>query len=114
MQNARSPRFDGAPAKAAAVPSALCPGCGQGVDPLRAGHVLALEGRGFHYFCRASCKQDYLRSHGRPQEEDVPTASPPEVAYAIEPANDAIRSSLPSAPDGPTSAVRSTAPTSGD
>jgi Cu+-exporting ATPase len=59
------------------------------VDPLRAGHVAALEGRGFHYFCRAACKQEFLRASGRPQEEDVPTAAPPEVAYALEPANDA-------------------------
>jgi P-type Cu+ transporter len=85
MQNLRSPGFDDAPAKAADVPSALCPGCGQGVDPLRAGHVAALEGRGFHYFCRASCKQDFLRASGRPQEEDVPTARPPDVAYAFDP-----------------------------
>jgi cation transport ATPase len=34
----------------------------------------------FRYFCDASCKQDYLRGIGRPQEEEVPTASPPEVA----------------------------------
>ena len=108
MQNVRSPGFDDAAAKAADVPSALCPGCGQGVDPLRAGHVAALEGRGFHYFCRASCKQDYLRSRGRPQEEDVPTATPPEVAYALEAANDAVRPSFPSAPEGPTSSIRST------
>ena len=89
MQNLRTPRFEKAPARAADVSSALCPGCGQAVDPLRAGHVAALEGRGFHYFCRAACKQEYLRANGRPQEEDVPTARPPEVAYDFEPANDA-------------------------
>ena len=59
------------------------------MDPLRAGHVAALEGRGFRYFCHASCKQDFLRANGRPQEEDVPTAAPPEVAYALEALNDA-------------------------
>ncbi|HTB75723.1 MAG TPA: HAD family hydrolase [Polyangiaceae bacterium] len=91
MQNFRSSGFDRAPASAAGVPSALCPGCGQAVDPLRAGHVAALEGRGFHYFCRASCKQEFLRASGRPQEEDVPTAAPPEVSYALDPANDADR-----------------------
>ena len=80
----------------------VCPGCGQGVDPLRAGHVAVLEG-GFRYFCDARCKQRYLSSEGLPQEEDVATARPPEVAYALEPANDAIRPSFPSAPDGPTS-----------
>ncbi len=37
-----------------------------------------LEGA-FHYFCHAGCKQDYLHALGRPQEEDVATASPPAV-----------------------------------
>jgi Cu+-exporting ATPase len=41
--------------------------------------VAVLEGR-FRYFCRADCKQTYLRAHGRPLEEDVPTAKPPDVA----------------------------------
>jgi len=54
------------------------------VDPLRAGHVAVLEGR-FRYFCRAECKQAYLRAHGRPLEEDVPTAKPPEVARILAP-----------------------------
>jgi cation transport ATPase len=49
------------------------------VDPLRAGHVAILEGR-FRYFCRGECKREYLRSQGRPQEEDVATARPPPVA----------------------------------
>jgi cation transport ATPase len=48
------------------------------VDPLRAGHVAFLEGR-FRYFCRAECKQSLLRAQGRPLEEDVATARPPEV-----------------------------------
>jgi Cu+-exporting ATPase len=71
-----APTSSGAPSS-----SAVCPGCGQGVDPLRAGHVAMLGGR-FRYFCRADCKQAYLRSQGRPPEEDVATARPPEVAYA--------------------------------
>jgi P-type Cu+ transporter len=68
------------------------------VDPLRAGHVAILEGRGFHYFCNAACKQDYLRVHGRAPEEDVPTASPPEVAYVFPVANEVgtVRPTLPS------------------
>jgi Cu+-exporting ATPase len=119
MQNVRSPRFDDAPAKAADVPSASCPGCGQRVDPLRAGHVAALEGRGFHYFCRASCKQEYLRAKGRPQEEDVPTASPPEVAYALSPNSGGVAIAASTAPRSngpasvstvPPSAPRSTLP----
>src|SRR6185437_11620303 len=82
MQNVRPAAFDGngAPAPGAS----LCPGCGQPVDPLRAGHVAILEGRGFSYFCDAECKHEYLRSHGQPSQEDVPTAAPPEVRYVTE------------------------------
>src|SRR5580693_2034206 len=61
----------------------MCPGCGERVDPLRAGHVAVLEGR-FRYFCHADCKQAYLQAHGKPLEEDVPTAKPPEVARILE------------------------------
>ena len=68
------------PASSGPAPAlASCPGCGQGVDPLRAGHVAILGDR-FHYFCRPSCKQEYLRAQGRPLEEDVATSRPPEVA----------------------------------
>ncbi|MGH7438151.1 MAG: hypothetical protein ACRENE_20905, partial [Polyangiaceae bacterium] len=56
-----------------------CPGCGQSVDPLRAGHVAVLEG-GFRYFCNAACKQRFLSAAGLPQEEEVATAAPPAVA----------------------------------
>lgn len=75
-----SPPSSGAPTSLV-VPSssALCPGCGQGVDPLRAGHVAMLDGR-FRYFCRAECKKAYLVSQGRPQDEDVATMRPPPVA----------------------------------
>src|SRR5260370_25006306 len=58
---------------------AACPGCGRGIDPLRAGHVSILEGR-FQYFCGASCKQRYMELRGRASEEDVETAQPPSVA----------------------------------
>jgi Cu+-exporting ATPase len=98
MQNARTSDFDLPPARAAGEPpsepasgvsgatsgpvsSTFCPGCGHAVDPLRAGHVAVLEGRGFTYFCDALCKRDYLSARGRPQDEDVATASPPEVQY---------------------------------
>jgi cation transport ATPase len=50
------------------------------VDPLRAGHVAVLEGR-FRYFCNADCKQAYLSAQGRPPEEEVATARPPEIAF---------------------------------
>jgi cation transport ATPase len=74
-----APEGGGAPSS---IPASTCPGCGKRVDPLRAGHVAALEGRGFHYFCRASCKDEYLRAQGRPAEDDVETARPPDVEYA--------------------------------
>lgn len=75
------------------------------MDPLRAGHVAALEGRGFHYFCNPACKQDYLRAQGRPQEEDVPTATPPDVGYGFHHAN-----GLGVAPPSDVGAPRATLP----
>jgi Cu+-exporting ATPase len=87
MQNVRSSAGSIDANGASSLSVSLCPGCGQPVDPLRAGHVAALEGRGFHYFCNPDCKQDYLRAQGRPQEEDVPTAAPPDVGFGFEPAN---------------------------
>jgi Cu+-exporting ATPase len=59
-------------------PEATCPGCGQRVDPLRAGHV-AIRDTGFQYFCRLSCKEDYLRSAGTFFDPDATTAPPPAV-----------------------------------
>jgi cation transport ATPase len=53
------------------------------VDPLRAGHVAVLEGR-FRYFCKSDCKARYLTGLGRPQEEDVATARPPDVMLRLE------------------------------
>ena len=83
MANVRFPSSPdltpGAPVSAVTSSASLCPGCGQGVDPLRAGHVAVLES-GFRYFCDAECKQAYLRSRGRGPEEEIVTARPPEVA----------------------------------
>src|SRR5580658_831599 len=79
MDPARSEDIHGA-AASGGLPACTCPGCGRPVDPLRAGHVAALEDRGFHYFCRAACKDEYLRVRGRPPEEEVETAAPPQVA----------------------------------
>jgi Cu+-exporting ATPase len=55
--------------------------------------VAILQGR-FRYFCGPECKRGYLDAQGRPREEDVSTASPPEVAYrnglvAVDPARPA-------------------------
>jgi cation transport ATPase len=61
------------------------------VDPLRAGHVAVIDG-GFHYFCRAECKQAMLRARGRPLEEDVATARPPDVAHTNGEANGHVSS----------------------
>src|ERR1019366_9067034 len=76
------------------VSATFCPGCGQSVDPLRAGHVAVLESSGFHYFCDALCKRHYLSARGQPQEEDVATASPPDVEYASASPSEAPRSDL--------------------
>ncbi len=82
---------------------ASCPGCGQAVDPLRAGHVAILGDR-FRYFCRPACKQEYLRAQGRPLEEDVATSRPPEVApLASQPA--AAREPVASRPTLPSPLV---------
>ncbi len=56
-----------------------CPTCGKAVDPLRAGRV-ALLGERFHYFCDATCSEQYLGAaphRARLQEE---TQEPPRVA----------------------------------
>jgi Cu+-exporting ATPase len=87
MANARfpgspAPSTSGAPSPSIQSRSGSCPGCGQEVDPLRAGHVAILEGS-FCYFCRPECKQAYLRSQGRQNEEIVVTANPPEVAFEL-------------------------------
>jgi hypothetical protein len=56
------------PVSAPVSSSAVCPGCGKGVDPLRAGHVAILEGR-FRYFCRPECSRPRKRWRrpGRPR-----------------------------------------------
>ncbi len=64
--------------------ASTCPGCGQGLDPLRAGHVAILDGQ-FLYFCGPDCKQAYLKRQGRPPEEEVSTAAPPGVAFGPPP-----------------------------
>src|SRR4030081_3091022 len=92
MANARFPSSPAPPLRAARSASiepgvCNCPGCESPVDPLRAGHVAILEGR-FEYFCHPRCKQLYLEARGRPPEEDVPTARPPEVAHVISAHND--------------------------
>jgi P-type Cu+ transporter len=66
------------PPSSATSSSAMCLGCGEAVDPLRAGHVAVLEGR-FRYFCDAECKRSFLRVEGHALQEDVATAQPPEV-----------------------------------
>jgi P-type Cu+ transporter len=67
-----------APISSAPSSTSTCLGCGEAVDPLRAGHVAVLEGR-FRYFCDAECKRSFVRAQGHPLPEDVATARPPEV-----------------------------------
>lgn len=40
-----------------------CSGCGNLLDPLRAGHVAILDQQ-FHYFCNTDCRADYLAPFG--------------------------------------------------
>jgi Cu+-exporting ATPase len=63
--------------------------------------VAILEGR-FLYFCHADCKRAHFDALGRPQEDNVPTASPPEVAYRNAeggPATSHVRPKFPSNDD---------------
>jgi P-type Cu+ transporter len=75
-------------------PSAACPGCGQPVDPLRAGHVAITDG-GFRYYCTAQCKRLHFETRGAGlRQEDVETAEPPRVAAVTLPAPKANGASI--------------------
>jgi Cu+-exporting ATPase len=113
-----APAANGPASAPASSSPRVCPGCGGAVDPLRAGHVAILEGH-FHYFCHAGCKQQYLRARGRPLEEDVATARPPDVARFVEalaPPSSRARPRFPSSPgqagDGPAPSAVAEAPPS--
>ncbi len=74
------------PSSAAPASSAICPGCGKAVDPLRAGHVAILDGA-FAYFCNAECKQSRFRGPASTLSPDeIETAAPPEVVVLGAPA----------------------------
>lgn len=73
----------------------LCPGCGQAVDVLRAGHVAILEGR-FRYFCDAACKERYLAGAG---SFDAATATPPPVSVTDRAPPVSVRRPAPSFPE---------------
>ena len=60
-----------------------CPGCGKGVDPLRAGHVAISEGV-FLYYCNATCKVVHLQTLAGRLGDDVPTLDPPAVLARAE------------------------------
>jgi len=81
MANASSPRFSSFERvpRSDGPSSSSCLGCDQAIDPLRAGHVAVLGGH-FCYFCRSECKQAYLSALGEPNEEEVTTLRPSEVA----------------------------------
>src|ERR1700734_73720 len=72
------PRASDRGAPSSSPSTQTCLGCGEAVDPLRAGHVAVLEGR-FRYFCDAECKRSFLRGQGGPMPEDVATPRPAEV-----------------------------------
>jgi P-type Cu+ transporter len=74
------------PISVAPSSTSRCLGCGESVDPLRAGHVAVLEGR-FRYFCDAECKRSFLRAQGGPLPDDVATAQPPEVVTRLPPSS---------------------------
>src|SRR4051794_40369875 len=71
--------------------SAICPGCGKGVDPLRAGHVAILDGA-FAYFCNAQCKLERFRGAASTLSPDeILTAEPPPVVIVPTPAPPATK-----------------------
>jgi cation transport ATPase len=59
--------------------ASICPGCGQTIDPLRAGHVAILEG-GFRYFCGPSCKLAFVDASAMRPTLEAFTVDPPPVA----------------------------------
>ena len=65
-----------------AAAESFCPGCGKGIDPLRAGHV-AIIGAQFLYFCDQACKVAHLHAiaDGAALADDVATAEPPPVSF---------------------------------
>ncbi len=73
--------------------AATCPGCGEAVDPLRAGQVAILGGR-FHYFCDAACKARYLDVGAAAAWTQAATAEPPRVEPSSAPAAPPARASL--------------------
>ena len=70
------------PGSGAAASATPCPGCGKGVDALRAGHVAIYDGL-FLYYCDATCKALHLRAIASTLGDDVPTLDPPAVAERL-------------------------------
>src|SRR6188768_1472953 len=48
------------------LPTLPCSGCGDAVDPLRAARV-AIFGERFHYFCSATCREQFAPSAAPPR-----------------------------------------------
>src|ERR1700685_1018583 len=65
-----------------------CGGCGEPLEPLRAGHVAVLGGE-FVYFFALQCKKHSLYTTA--SGADLPTAEPPPVSAAAAPAAPAAR-----------------------
>jgi Cu+-exporting ATPase len=65
------------PSGRSSAPS-LCAGCGNDIDPLRAGHVAILDGA-FRYFCGADCKSAYVDVSSKRVSLEALTVEPPVV-----------------------------------
>src|SRR5579883_1704661 len=94
------PASESGPSSAVERGALRCPGCGRGVDPLRAGHVAVLEGQ-FSYFCEAECKATYLSAQGGQLDEPVRTLAPPAGVVESHPAEDAAGRGEQAADDAP-------------
>jgi hypothetical protein len=86
-------------------PSSGCPGCGNAIDPLRAGHVAIFDGV-FLYYCGASCKAAHLQAIASHLGDDVPTMDPPAVMQRAPSAATVEPTTQPS----PTTALHVTTP----
>src|SRR5438094_9077484 len=79
--------------------SLACPGCGKGIDALRAGHVAIYDGQ-FLYYCDARCKATHLLAIAQHVGDEVATLDPPAVAEraSMPVSGEVTRASVPPSP----------------